>query len=523
MKSKPELVKASRINSAAKSVGGAYVVATRNQQLPQEENASAQLAGYPLAEYSCKECATVFHANAGIAAHCITCGSSHVHCSSKEQQTAKAKAKAPTIHADSELCEYTCASCGTINVNHEKIVKAAKSSLHCVVCGHENRFSVKATAELDTMSDDTSIDDMDLVDTSEDALAQDEVDTLDELNLNDDGEIVAQDEVLEDLSLESDEDEMPIADADEMPPPESNQPSVTLSPPVDPPFEDRDPNVEYSEDEMDVNLLESEDDLPVEELSLVWIKDKLAIASATKILATLDEKDAGNNADIMQTAEFASIISHAVEKQGLKAACKDLGFKPVIAKVNIKNVVEAKVKQELANKAKELEDKLEAVASDFNQAAELATAGVVKNFWQNVQDPLKAALVAELATVGLRNPTKLVDRVWEVHASKLLRTILDKAKELSKKSVTARNELAETLDLVKYVPTKVVAETDEDEDDSEEQDEDEDGEDTVESRLSAAAIPVEAGAVQVVAGSKSGGGRSMIRAILAGRDNHFNS
>ena len=74
MKGKPDLIKASQVSAAAKKVGGVYVVATRNQQLPQEENASAQIAEYPLAEYSCKECATVFSANAGMTAHCLTCG-----------------------------------------------------------------------------------------------------------------------------------------------------------------------------------------------------------------------------------------------------------------------------------------------------------------------------------------------------------------------------------------------------------------------------------------------------------------
>ncbi len=249
----------------------------------------------------------------------------------------------------------------------------------------------------------------------------------------------------------------------------------------------------------------------------------MAIATATQIVATLSAKDAGKNADIMQTEEFAAAIGITIEKEGLTKACKHYGFKPVMAKVSIKKVVEARVQTEMAAKAKELDNKLTATALDFGQATELAAAGVVKNFWQNVQDPLKAAMIAELSALGVKNPNKIIDRVWEVNASKLMRVVIDKAAELSKKSEAARNELAEILDSVKYVPTKVVAEADEDggDENKEDEDDDEDGEDTVESRLSAAAKPIKTDTV-VVAG-KFGGGRSAIRSILGGRKSHFNS
>jgi hypothetical protein len=510
MKGKPDLVKARRIKEAAKKVGSVYVVATRNLKLPQEENASAHLAGYPLAEYSCKECATVFHANAGMNAHCITCGSSKTVCSHKSET---AKAKGVKLHADADLATYECASCATLNVMHSAVEVAANKSLHCVTCGHKNIFVSKATAELDAPAGD-ELDDLELVDTSDDVVSE-----LEDLPLIDE-------------PVGDDDSEMPIADADEMPPPESNQPSVTLSPPVDPPMEDDFTSVEYSEEDdildssedmMDVDLMDSAEDVPLEELSLVWIRDKLAIATANQIIATLSEADAGKNADIMQTQEFATSIGFSIEKEGLAKTCKSFGFKPVIAKLSIKKLVEAKVKAEMASKAKELDEKLTAVADDFGQATEIAAAGVVKNFWNNVQDPLKAAMIAELSSVGIRSPNKLVDRVWEVNASKLLRIIIDKAKELSAKSETARNELAEILDSVKYVPTKVTAEAEDDSDteDEEKEDDDEDGEDTVESRLSAAAKPIKTDAV-VVAG-KFGGGRSAIRSILGGRQNHFNS
>lgn len=516
MKDKTDLIKASRVSAAAKKVGGVFVVATRNQQkLPQEENASARIAEIPLAEYSCKECATVFSANQGLAAHCVTCGSDHVECS--PQKKGETAAKSPAMkHSDAELALYTCAGCGTDNILHEAVTAAAGHSVHCIACGAESKFE---TADaLDSLGDPTgdSMDDLDLVDTSED------VDT-------------AGDESLEDLSpvVEdpiTDPADVTDADAEEMPPPPaSNEPTVTLSPPVDPPLDAPAadpavaPAVEYceGEDNVDVNLLELEGDSPVEELSMVWLRNSLAIAKANMLLATLTEKDAGKNADIMQTQEFAQAVGHMIANEGLAKACTHYGFKPVIASIPMQKVVDKQVAAALAEKGKELADKLTTVHADFAQATDIAAAGMAKNFWQNVQDPLKAALRVELEAAGVKNPSKLLDKVWQTHAAASLRVTLEKARELSKKSVTARNELAETLDLVAFVPTKVTADADADADEDQE-DDDGDEDDTVESRLATAAVAMDDRAI-VAANGKPVNGRSAIRNILAGRQGHFNA
>ncbi len=517
MKGKPDLIKAARISAAAKKVGGVYVVATRNQQLPQEENASAQIAEYPLAEYSCKECATVFSANEGLAAHCVTCGSHHVECSANKATASKAS---QATYTDADLNHYACATCGTSNIVHSAVVAAAGRSLHCVHCGHENVF-----ANVDDMPVSVeTVDDLDLVDTSENGdevlddlstdLPLDETVTVDPDIQADAGGLGTDDGAL-------DEPEAPAAE----PTLDLNDTAVT-------------PSVEYSEedDAMDVDMLSLEQDTPVEELSLVWLKDSVAIANSKfQLLATLNAETAGENADILQTQEFATSVSHTIATQGLLKACKHYGFKPVIASIPMKKVVEAKVEEALATKARELNNKITAVSADFAQATEIAAAGFAKNFWQNVQDPLKAAMIAELSAAGIRNPLKLVDRVWAVHAPKALAAIIEKAKELSKVSVTARNDLAAALDMVNYKPTVLAAEdSDDDSDDSKDtesdEDDDEDSEEdaTVESRLAMAATPVQPNVVhsstQRTPPGRSGmsTSKSTIASILQGRSGHFN-
>jgi hypothetical protein len=197
----------------------------------------------------------------------------------------------------------------------------------------------------------------------------------------------------------------------------------------------------------------------------------------------------------------------------------------------MKKVVNAKVEQALATKARELNNKITAVSADFAQATEIAAAGFAKNFWQNVQDPLKAAMVTELSALGVRNPLKLIDRVWALHSPKALAAIIEKAKELSKVSVTARNDLAAALDMVNYKPTVLAAEDDDsDEEDDSDADSDSDEDDseeeaTVESRLAMAATPVRPHVVHSSAQGTSDrnfNGKSTIASILQGRSGHFN-
>lgn len=517
MKGKPDLIKAARISAAAKKVGGVYVVATRNQQLPQEENASAQIAEYPLAEYSCKECATVFSANEGIAAHCVTCGSHHVECSSTKKVTAS-KARQAT-HTDADLNHYACASCGTSNILHSAIIAAAGRGVHCVNCGHENVFA--NVDDMPPLDSGDTMDDLDLVDTSEGS-----DDVLDDLSTD----LPMDDTVDIDPDIQADAGGLGTNDGALGNEPEALPAEPTLM------LDDTSvaPTVEYSEEDdmMDVDMLALDDDTPVEQLSMVWLKDSVAIANSKfHLLATLSAETAGSNADILQTQEFAASVSHTIATQGLIKACKHYGFKPVVARIPMKKVVDAKVEQALATKARELNNKITAVSADFAQATEIAAAGFAKNFWQNVQDPLKAAMVTELSALGVRNPLKLIDRVWALHSPKALAAIIEKAKELSKVSVTARNDLAAALDMVNYKPTVLAAEDDdsEEEDDSDsESDSDEDDseeEATVESRLAMAATPVRP---HVVHSSAQGttdrnfNGKSTIASILQGRSGHFN-
>jgi hypothetical protein len=141
----------------------------------------------------------------------------------------------------------------------------------------------------------------------------------------------------------------------------------------------------------------------------------------------------------------------------------------------------------------ELSAKLAEVTADFQQALDIAAAGYIANFWRNRQDPVRAALVQELETAGLKSASarRLVDRVYAAHGVAQQREILALARELAGKSVETRNELAASIDLAKYQPTSVqqmqqIASDVEDEDD----DSDDDGEPEEASRVSiATALP----------------------------------
>ena len=555
MKGKPDLVRAAAIAKAAQGVGGAYVVVTRDQNLPHQENASARLAEYPLAKYSCKECATTFSANAGenFAPHCFACGSAHTEvCSPKKGEIAGTATK---VHADSELLHYACDGCGTLNVMHRGVALAS-STLHCAACGHSNQVVERADVD-DTMPQDSgegaegdeTLDDLALVDVDDDGLGDDdeadeslEAETEDAIDPVDGTPTTTMDAegTGTGTPVDADADEFP-SDTGVPPASDSLEETIPQNTPVDAaPAAPAAPSVVYSEgdDTMDVDMLSMEEDTPVEELSMVWLRDRIAIANSTQILATLSKEDASaEHAEVMYTEAFAQAIGQTLQDIGLRKTCAHFGFKPAIAKVPVLKVVQAKVEAALAEKAKALTDKLETMASDFEHATEIAAAGVTKNFWRGVNDPLKAQLIAELSAAGIRKPERLVDRVWQAQLAALMQVVLDKGKELAKISTPARNEIAASLDMVTFRPTKVTAadagEEDVDDDALEDDDDAEGGEDAVESRLvnAASAVPTERQAVHSSVGRggaghrvTAGSGRSVIQSILGDRQgHHFNS
>lgn len=490
MKRKPDLVKAAALAAVAKKTGGVFVFATRDANLPNVENVSAEIAQYPFAEVQCASCGSEFHSVAapGMQPHCVTCG--HGEC-----KTVKASTE-PTIAADENLTFLTCAGCGTHNVFHSQVASIGKS-VHCTLCG----TGMKTQASPAVANGDM----MDALDTA--PVVQD-VDDMELLDLDDE---------LEESNAETTQGpvgapaEAPMSTPDPVPAPDDETTQgpvggpagaplpadpvvaptdVTTQGPVGAPASelsdaDEMPNNDYSGEDLSLDMLDTIDEDAA--LAFVYTGTKVSLVSDDKIIATLEQSKAGENASIMQTATFVDAVSHTIKTQGLKKALAQYKFVPTTVKFPLSKAVAKKVESAVKVETASLGKKASTYSDDFQQSLDIAVAGFAQNFWRGRQDPLKVALATELSNLGIKNPTKMLDRVMSSYGVAQLREIVALARELATKPIEARNGLAEAINLSKYQPMAVKAEA---EDDAEDEGEDEDdGEE--EADVQAIATPVE--------------------------------
>jgi hypothetical protein len=469
-----------KLAEVARKTGGVFVFATRDANLPRGENVSAEIAEYPFAEHTCKECATVFSAvkAEGLQNHCITCGTDKVVANEISK---------PSIPQDSELSYLTCAACGTHNCFATAIGKEVASALCCTACGTNLHFTTASEEFMDSDDDTLDVDDMELLDLDGDS----DVDEV-EVSEKTGGDTPTAPAAPLDTGTpntgkppESTQEDTPSKEGNLVSPsnqdqrvevPVDSKESATNADdtkPTDPkPAADEsgtEPGVEM--DMMDT-CAES-----TEALTFAYVGNKVCLLSGVKIVATLSSEDAGDNADMLQTESFRQAVAHTINSKGLKVAASHYGFKSVKVSVPVKAMIDKAVASATEEKNKQVTASLD--SEQFQHATDIAAAGYAGNFWRNKSDPVKAALIKELEATGMSNATKLVDRVFAAHGVAQLRDVLALARELSTKPAEALNGLAQAINLSKYQPTVLASEDEGDDDTDDEDDEDSDEESTV--------------------------------------------
>lgn len=524
----PALVVAAALAEVTKKVGRAYVFTSLSKTILQQENASAAIAQHKFAEFACADCGTVFDGLSEVAApFCFCCGSEKV-----QKKEVKASQH---IHPDSELVSITCSACASINVTHAEIAKTAKNSIHCSACGTQ---LMHITVEKADGEGDVSVDDMDTLDVDEatdlgtgepggdtgdtgEMMLSESEDTSDK-GEEADGDSVDEGEEEEGDSADSDfdegdeviaeegeeeaedlHDELPsdlptgkseTDDAedlhDELPsggePKGGDSENLNDQLPTQPVKEGGSAKkVKADAEVLDTNDAGDSDNVEdidmtdmvsdnVEEMSIIAMGNKILLASGPYVFASLSEEQAGDNKDIFQTAQFQKAIIASLKIDGAKKTMEAFNFSPVIVKANIAKHVDKLVSQKLSEKAAELDKLRDTLTADFKQSLDIAAVGLNKSFWKGVQNPLKAALTKELSNLGLRNPEKLVARIFEQHGLAYASTLIEQSTQLLTKTKDSRNELSTVLDMTNSVVTA---------ENEEEEDEDMEGLDTLEAAL----------------------------------------
>lgn len=391
-----------------------------------------------LAAFSCKGCDTRFAAHRGSQPFCVTCGCVDV-------EPMETSADAPeTLTEDQELSAVLCPSCHTTNIVSNEVLSKLGGAMHCITCGGDLVF--------------------------DDAEAPDGADRGESVDPEVEDLNAGGDDFTSDTELPNDGDTEQAADTNQIntgngsgqedldPPVGVENENQSTLPLLDP----NDPTVDVQMDEI------NPDDVNPDDVDVIQTSSTAYAMLHGVPVATLSIESAGANAEIFGKPSFIRAVKAAVERNGVKAGLKEMGFSVIIAKFPLKKLVDAQVESRMAEEKAKVEAAVKEVNDDMHQSLLIAMAGLQKNFFRGHTHPLKAALFDELVAAGVKHADKVVDRVFKAHGNSYLTTLLAVAMDLRGKPVEARNALAEAVDTANYLD----AETQEDDEASEEESQD---------------------------------------------------
>lgn len=498
--SKTKLGHPTAVQVTAAATGGAVLV----HSVPSRKDLSSVQASN-LSEgksmYECSSCSTKVVASSHAAPSCVSCGSSTV-----QTQASVTPKTGPVVAVE-------CRHCSSVHLMEANVVRASGYHLHCSVCGESNDYkkqadkieaalATKVVAEADA-DEDLELDAADLdaelapaageevpaaaatePAATEPVEAADEwpfdADGADEVKASEwplDGGEPAAEEVAaggdEEVSFEDSGEELEASAEDE------GDDDLALE------LEDLDEPVAANADELPMNEIPEEasgDDAPAEEYCAPDLDTGDSLADALSLddsdagltlqatagrvvamkghiaVASLKAENAGANGNIITTASFQSAVLHLAKKDGMRKALAAVGFQPIRIQTLTAAAVARKVHEAQQTTVNSSAEK----TASFTESIALAAAGLSRGAWKGKKNPLQAALIEELRTIGVKNPERIVARVLSAHMVPTTKVLVELASELNSMSSNARKETASILGM-----TEIVAEA------SEEVDEDE--------------------------------------------------
>lgn len=400
------------------------------------------------ASHECAHCHTVVAFGSdvdGVEPVCPTCGGEHFSPVDVEPIPVD-------TYTEDNVSAVTCPNCGASNAFDDRILAALGGHVHCAACGH-------AMHEEGTDDSDENIYDVTASDEGDEDDLFDDFEAAETEDLDDDG--------VEDEDEDSDEEEAGFArkrkvranvtntndDLDE----DSVKPKLTFPSDNTNPDLDEVPsagdvintNPEISEEaDLDVDLLENADE-DSDDIEIVQHKDDegnvtlLAFVDGVNV-ATLDEDDAGDKADLIGNRHFRDSLEVEAKTKGVKALAS-YGFKPVTAKVSIAKIVTARVRAALIKETASLKRTTADVRDDFDQSFRIAIAALNAGYYRNRKNPLVASLVGSLKAMGVSQAASVVKRAMQTASEEFVNQTLELTDELLEKPVEVRNEIADNL------------------------------------------------------------------------------
>lgn len=471
---------AAKLVASASEYNRVFSFGATDTKLLSATNSAALIQKIPFKSAKCSDCGTHMVSNLK-SPFCMTCGSEHVEVSSEQEETIN-------VPKDEKCSGIVCSSCNQVNVFESSVVTASKTALHCTRCGES---LTAADAEPDLIKLDGTQGSQKL---AVDKKQEDEVKAgnvishkmqSNELvnvpaeagqpplnvtipsgaeeapgNIADmisDPTLDALDEIDADLELAEAGDDIPF---------EGDGTSISDSGTSAPLMAEDGDDLEMLDDGEEEQA-EADDEMPyvdsepvyaegepfvdvmgvdntVEDLNFVATANKrLAAMKGSLAIAYLPSSKAVVSEAALFNKDFAEAARRVVASRGLRQGLASLGF----SFVKVPTLSEASVASKIKAAETAVAKKLEADRAAFEESISIAAAGLARDQWKAVKNPLTVAVAAALSNAGVSNAQRVAKNVVTRASTEYVQALLSMTDSLVKVGSPVRASFKAAFDM----------------------------------------------------------------------------
>jgi len=168
------------------------------------------------------------------------------------------------------------------------------------------------------------------------------------------------------------------------------------------------------------------------------------VAGVPAARIALADQDAPEDVkELFLSEQYPKYVKEACAKFGVEETLKSVNAKMYAYDVSdIAKQVEARVREQLEAEVKAQQMKLR---DEFKECVAMVIAGVNKNFFRDLDNPIKAALYQEFVKAGVENPVRHIEAAFQDAADEFFDIVLAKALEYMDKPKEVRAEIAQAI------------------------------------------------------------------------------
>lgn len=130
----------------------------------------------------------------------------------------------------------------------------------------------------------------------------------------------------------------------------------------------------------------------------------------------------------------------------------DFGFEPIPIEVEMDDAQRQQIEKQIQEKVDVMESKTTAIQKNLSYCLSIASVGINKGVFADIENPLKAKLYETLSSLGIRNSHKLIDSVFAGSMDDYNKILIAETFKLIEKSEPARSEVAKMVNRAHYQP-----------------------------------------------------------------------